>query len=161
MNKVYTLILVVLTLAAAFAVFLPMRLLRPFEPQTESQVALAYELGRSTPIATAVAFLAGIVLVGLLFRGKASGWLKVPAVILALALGGVAYGARVNFFEKMFAPIDEAGFVSVAEAGHLVPEEMVMGVVAGARAKAYPVGMMTYHHILNDEVGGEPIVVTY
>ena len=161
MNKVYALILVLLTLAAAYAVLLPMRLLRPFEPQTESQVALAYELGRWTPIATVAAFLAGAVLCALLWRGRASRWLQVPAVVLVLALGGVAYGARINFFEKMFAPIEKAGFVAVTEADHLVPEEMVMGVVAGARAKAYPVGMMAYHHILNDEVGGEPIVVTY
>jgi hypothetical protein len=38
---------------------------------------------------------------------------------------------------------------------------MVMAVKFGADTRAYPIVEMAYHHVLNDTVGGVPIVVTY
>ncbi|MBP0021665.1 MAG: DUF3179 domain-containing protein [Cyanobacteria bacterium SBLK] len=40
-------------------------------------------------------------------------------------------------------------------------EEMVIGVVINGEAKAYPFGIMNWHEIVNDTVGGENITVTY
>jgi hypothetical protein len=34
-------------------------------------------------------------------------------------------------------------------------------VKLGGESRAYPVRMMAYHHIVNDVVGGVPIVATY
>ena len=34
-------------------------------------------------------------------------------------------------------------------------------VQAGGESRAYPLAILTYHEIVNDEVGGEPLVVTY
>jgi hypothetical protein len=38
---------------------------------------------------------------------------------------------------------------------------MVLAVKVGAERRAYPVAIMAYHHILNDSLGGTPLVVTY
>jgi hypothetical protein len=38
---------------------------------------------------------------------------------------------------------------------------MVLAVKVGAEQRAYPVVIMAYHHILNDSLGGTPLVVTY
>jgi hypothetical protein len=67
---------------------------------------------------------------------------------------------RQNYFEWMFNPIAAAGFVSAGNT-HLPDSEMVMTLQVGSDARAYPIAQMAYHHILNDTVGNEPVVVTY
>ena len=111
--------------------------------------------------AVALALLAvGVVLLGLAWK-KSSWWLRAPAVLAFLLLAGTAWASRINFFERMFAPVSEVAFTSAGEAEHVVAEEMVMGIEIGGETKAYPVGMMAYHHVLNDQLGGVPLVVTY
>ena len=39
--------------------------------------------------------------------------------------------------------------------------EMVIAVKVNGAARAYPIRSMSYHHIYNDVVAGEPIVATY
>ena len=59
-------------------------------------------------------------------------------------------------------PIDNPQFVSVADAdGWLGELEPVVLVEAGGAAKAYPLQVLTWHEIVNDEVGGVPISVTF
>ena len=59
-------------------------------------------------------------------------------------------------------PIDTPVFVSVAEAdGWLAELEPVVIVEARGVAKAYPLQVLTWHEIVNDEVGGVPISVTF
>ena len=38
---------------------------------------------------------------------------------------------------------------------------MVIAVKVNGSARAYPIRSMSYHHIYNDVVLGEPIVATY
>ena len=53
-------------------------------------------------------------------------------------------------------------FVSVSEAdAWLRPIEPVILVQAGDDARAYPIQILMWHEIANDEVGGEPLVVTF
>jgi len=49
----------------------------------------------------------------------------------------------------------------VAEARGLVPHEPVISVAIGGEARAYPLGVMIWHEIVNDTVGGMPIAVTW
>jgi hypothetical protein len=58
--------------------------------------------------------------------------------------------------------IDEPAFVSVDEADEfLAPSEPVASVELGGRARAYPLQVLVWHEIVNDELGGEPLAVTY
>ena len=60
-----------------------------------------------------------------------------------------------------FVPLDDPSFLTVGEAGHLGDEELVLGVEWAGEVRAYPVRMLRYHHVVNDTVGGEPLLVTY
>ncbi len=58
--------------------------------------------------------------------------------------------------------IDRPQFVSVAEADEwLGDEEPVVLFHIGTEARAYPLQILTWHEIVNDEVGGTPVVVTF
>jgi hypothetical protein len=44
---------------------------------------------------------------------------------------------------------------------YLVPGDLVLGVEVAGEARAYPLRIMQWHEIANDELGGVPIAVTY
>jgi hypothetical protein len=59
-------------------------------------------------------------------------------------------------------PIDRPKFVTVRQAGAwLADEEPVLLLERGGDARAYPLQIMTWHEIVNDVVGGDPITVTF
>ena len=58
--------------------------------------------------------------------------------------------------------IDDPQFYDVNEADQEYhPDELVLGVEFGGDARAYPIGLLARHEIVNDTVGGQPIAVTY
>jgi len=57
-------------------------------------------------------------------------------------------------------PIDAPRFEPVSEADY-APNTPVIGLEIGGDARAYPLSIMTWHEIVNDSVGGEPVAVTY
>ena len=56
--------------------------------------------------------------------------------------------------------IDAPNFVDGSSA-RLDDGDMVIGFVHGGDARAYPQNILVYHEIVNDEVGGLPVAVTY
>ena len=57
--------------------------------------------------------------------------------------------------------IDDPNFKAVSEMTDLGPKEPVIGLVIEGDARAYPLRILTWHEIVNDEVGGVPVAVTY
>jgi hypothetical protein len=57
-------------------------------------------------------------------------------------------------------PIYEPDFVEAAESP-LNEEELVMGVAIQGEAKAYPVSVLRFREMVDDELGGLPILVTW
>jgi len=57
--------------------------------------------------------------------------------------------------------IDEPTFVSSEEAGFLDPGDPVFGIVSDGEARAYPQKILVQHEIVNDDLGGTPVSVTY
>ena len=58
--------------------------------------------------------------------------------------------------------IDAPSFVTAAEADEwLGPREPVISLVRGDTVRAYPLQIVTWHEIVNDEIDGEPITVTF
>jgi hypothetical protein len=57
--------------------------------------------------------------------------------------------------------IDAPGFVAVEEASWVAPQNPVLGVSVGETAHVYPVHIMDYHQVVNDEIGSTPVLVTY
>jgi hypothetical protein len=60
-----------------------------------------------------------------------------------------------------FVPLDNPEFVSADEATFLTPDDRVLGLEVGGESRAYPINMMTFHHVANDELGGLPVLVTF
>src|SRR5260370_10763178 len=152
----------VLGLLAMFALSLfviPAFVIRPFRHQSDSGLGLAIEVKGSAPVLTAVALVGGLGMGARLWRSS-SGVLRTGIVVALVLSAAAAVMVRQNYFEWMFHPITAAGFVSAGDA-HLSDKEMVMAVRIGREARAYPIVQMAYHHILNDTVANEPIVVTY
>jgi hypothetical protein len=57
--------------------------------------------------------------------------------------------------------IDDPRFVPLDRVRKLGKEEPVIGVVMDGEAKAYPLRILTWHEIVNDEIAGVPVAVTY
>ncbi|MFP9191769.1 DUF3179 domain-containing protein [Natronosalvus vescus] len=58
--------------------------------------------------------------------------------------------------------IDSPSFESADDVGDRLDDgDPVFGVVIDGDARAYPQSILVYHEIVNDEVGGEPVAVTY
>jgi hypothetical protein len=58
--------------------------------------------------------------------------------------------------------IDTPKLISVAEADEfLAPPEPVAVIELGGETRAYPIQILTWHEIVNDEIAGEPLAVTY
>lgn len=51
--------------------------------------------------------------------------------------------------------------IPAAEVDFLRPESEVFGVVLKGEARAYPITMIAYHHVVNDVIQGIPVAVTY
>lgn len=82
-------------------------------------------------------------------------------VLLMLPLFAATWMARQNHFEWMFRPHASIAFSPAAQATFVGDTDMVLAVKNNGEAVAYPVRLMAYHHLVQDVVGGTPIVATY
>ena len=57
--------------------------------------------------------------------------------------------------------IDAPRFVPVAQDDTHAPSEPVIGLEIGGVARAYPLRVLIWHEIVNDEIDGTPVAVTY
>ena len=142
-------------------VAVPVYLIRPFSPQTPSSMALAFGLRRWSPLVTLAGLVVTLVLVIRLWNSGRRMLARSPAVLLLALVGVSAWAARQNHFEWMFAPLPGPGFVRPAEASFVEPGDMVLTVALHNDPAAYPVRQLAYHHVIEDSVGGVPIVATY
>jgi hypothetical protein len=149
-------------LAALLVIAIPMFLIMPFRAQPEWAVTLGYSLERAAPLVT---LLAALVVIGLVVRGWRAGswgWTRKGGAVLVVALtGATAWLARQNRFEWMFAPLPNPAFARPAEADWIPAGEMVLAVTVNGESVAYPRSQLAYHHLVQDSVGGVPIVATY
>ncbi|MCH9011129.1 MAG: DUF3179 domain-containing protein [Chloroflexi bacterium] len=59
-------------------------------------------------------------------------------------------------------PVDDPKFVDVSNAPeYMTDQEPVIAVEINGDARAYPLAVLIWHEIVNDEVGGVPVTVTY
>jgi len=150
-----------LVLAAA-----PSLLLIPSRDQTPGSLAMAFRLTKIAPLMTLALALVALALAFGIWRlprraGARSGLLH--AVLLALLVVPTLAAAALSrsaLAERMFTPIGELHWV-VGQAANEDGEQQIMGIEIQGQARAYPVRIVGYHHIIHDTVGGEPVVATY
>lgn len=57
--------------------------------------------------------------------------------------------------------VDNPKFVAVDQIDFIVDNRLIIGIKNGDEVKAYPHQILDWHEIVNDEIGGVPIAVTY
>jgi hypothetical protein len=159
-RRLHWALLLLIALLGFALVMIPVYLIRPSAPQTPGGIALSFALRRWSPLLTLLGLVGALVLVTRLWReGR---WLgRTLAVVPLLLTGALAWLSRQNHFEWMFAPLPDARFAHAAEAPEVAAGDMVLAVRQGTEAVAYPVRQLAYHHLVEDAIGGVPIVATY
>jgi hypothetical protein len=141
------------------ALVYPMLVIQPFRAQESSALATALEVRRFGPPTAALLALLALWCAWRLGR-EGKWWARSGAVLLGLLAAVGAGLGQINIFERMFHRIDSVETLAAGQAA-LAQDDMVLAVAAGGQARAYPIRMMGYHHIVNDWVGGVPLVGTY
>ena len=138
----------------------PLFVIRPFRHQGPAELAVALTVLRIRPFCQiALALLAAWF--GVRVWRKDAGLLqRIISLFLALITIGCAVLSRINVYEIMFHPLARPVFVAGA-ASKLDRNEQVIAVSVNQHARAYPIRVISYHHIVNDTLGGVPIVATY
>lgn len=147
--------LLVASLAVAFFFLAyPLYVIRPFRHQGAHELQAALFVLRWQHLVEIVCACAALIaLVVLLRTSRRSRAGAMTAAVLVLIGAALSF---VNIFEIMFHPAGAPAFQS-ARASKLDGDEKVLAV----NARAYPVRIISYHHIVNDTEGGVPIAVTY
>ena len=155
-------IFVLLTcLAVSFiCVAYPMYVIRPFRAQGARELTAALAVFRFRPVITVVSALLAVGAAIAYWRAQPRLWRRILVVVGAVLVCVLAALARVNVFELMFHPVDHPAFAPAADV-KLDKDDKLIVVKIGASARAYPILIMAYHHVVNDVVGGTAIAATY
>jgi hypothetical protein len=160
MRRVWLLALLILcTAGALFLVIYPLTIIQPFKQQDPVQLQRALYVFRIAPRASLGLAIFALLAVILLWN-KVRIFARAGCVILLVAAGIAAGLSRVNVFEQMFHPAGAPKFLAIRET-KTAPDDMLIAVSLQAQAHAYPIREMAYHHVVNDWIGGVPIVATY
>ena len=159
-RKAAWLVLLVITVVAFAIVVAPVWLIQPFTPQTARGVEVSFVLRRWSPWITLLSLGCAVFLVAQLWPGS-RWWKKAVLVVVFIPLLASTWFARENHFEWMFNPLANATYAKTSDAGFVTDADIVMGVEINGEASAYPIRQMAYHHLVQDTVGGTPIVATY
>lgn len=154
-------LLLSVTLFALAAVVVPAWFIQPFKLQTPARLRISYGLRYWSPIITLLALAFGL-LIGISLWNQTRGWWrKAILTSLLVPLLGAVWFARQNHFEWMFKPLANTAFVNVNDAGFVSDGDMVLAVELNGDAAAYPIRQVAYHHVVQDTIGGIPVLVTY
>ena len=159
-RKLVWLMLLLLVVAVLVVVLTPVFLIMPFKAQTPRTMEISYLMRRWSPWLTVLASLLMLTIaIRLWIGGRWFG--RIALVILLLPVLGATWLARQNHFEWMFNPLPDPAYAKAADASFVNDDDRVLAVAMNGEAVAYPIRLMGYHHVVEDTVGGTPIVATY
>src|SRR5580765_2652078 len=157
---VFGLVLLACLVVGLICVAYPIYVIRPFRHQGARELAVALAVSRFRPVVTVVAAIAAVLATIGYWRAGERRWNRVLTAAGAALMVVLAFLARVNVYELMFHPLSHPSFTAANEV-KLDGAEKVVAVRVGGEARAYPIRSMSYHHVVNDVVGGTAIVATY
>jgi hypothetical protein len=153
-------VLVACLCVAVFVLAYPIYVIRPFRAQGATELAGALVVRSSATLLSGVAAALAIAVTALSWRRLQRTSSRVVTATLTALTVLFASLTHVNVYERMFHRIDSPDVLPASEA-KLDADDMVLAVRSGGHARAYPIRMMGYHHIVNDSIGGVPVVATY
>jgi hypothetical protein len=156
----FALVLLGCLAVSLFCVVYPIYVIRPFRHQGAGELAVALVVARFRAVITVISAMAAIAVVIGYWRRRPPMWRRVLQAAGALVVIALAFLARINVYELMFHPDIHPTFTAAQDV-KLDGAEKVIAVRIGEAARAYPIRGMSYHHVVNDVVGGVPIAATY
>ncbi len=149
------------TVALVVVVF-PTAMATPFRYHTPELIEQMYLLRSWGTTLSVVLLAAGALIAFRMWKSRTSLWPPLLATLPVVVLMAAVFFSRQHIAEwAMFAPIETIDFNAVSDASHVDEADYVMSVRVGDEARAYPILMVAYYHIVNDEIDGEPFAVTY
>jgi hypothetical protein len=146
-------------LAVLFLRFYPLTIIQPFKHQSPEPLQRALFVLRIAPVTSILlALLSVAVTVWMWSRMRLLSRIGSSVLVLLTCVGAVL--VRVNVFELMFHPAGAPRFLAAKHA-KIDADDMLITVALNRDSHAYPIREMGYHHVVNDLVGGVPIVATY
>lgn len=159
-RKLSWLIFFGLIVAVLVIVLTPVFLIMPFKAQTPRILQVSLTMRSWSPLLTVVAALLLLVFAVMLWR-RGRWWSRIALVVLVLPALGATWLAQQNHFEWMFNPLPNPAYAKAADVSFVNSDDRVLAVAIGGESVAYPIRIMAYHHVVDDTVGGTPIVATY
>jgi hypothetical protein len=142
------------------ALVYPIYVIRPFRRQMPAELALAMQVMRYRPVLEGGCVLVALAFCMLIFRHFGSIKARVAAIVCVVLVFASAALSRVNIYEQMFHPAEKPAYAAIAQT-KLAAAEPVIAISLDGAARAYPIRIISYHHIINDTLAGEPVVATY
>jgi hypothetical protein len=159
-RKLAWLLFFLLIVVVLVVVLTPVFLIMPFKAQTSRTMEISYLMRRWSPWLTVLASLLVLALAVRLWMGGR--WFgRIALVILLLPALAATWLARQNHFEWMFNPLPNPAYAKAADASFVNDDDRLLAVTINGESVAYPIRLMGYHHVVEDTVGGTPIVATY
>ncbi len=155
-NRGSQLLLFACLAVALFFLAFPLYVIRPFRHQGPQELQAALFVLRWQHIVEIACAATAFFALFLPLRANpalGSRIRTISATVLVLLCAALSF---VNVFEIMFHPAGAPAF-QPARASKLDGDEKVLTV----NAHAYPIRIISYHHLVNDTEDGVPIVVTY
>ena len=160
MKRTYALLIAGCFGVSLFCLIYPVYVIRPFRHQGAAELAAALAVLRFRPLAMALTMAVALLAAMRYWHAETRIWRRIVAALGVAGACLFAGLAPINIYELMFHPIGRPTFVSAGET-KLDGDEKVIAVTLAGAARAYPVRSISYHHVVNDAVGGVPIVATY
>ena len=156
----WTALLLICFAVSLFLIIYPIYVIRPFRHQGATELRVALAMTGFRPILMAAAAALAVIAAVQYWRTGQGRWGRALTAVAAVATLAFAALSRINIFELMFHPAGRPDFIA-ANTATLNGAEKVLAIRIGDEARAYPIRSISYHHVVNDRLGGVPIVATY
>jgi hypothetical protein len=159
-GRIFLICFILCFLVAAAALVYPVYVIRPFRHQEPRELMIALAVWRYRPFVMILCALTSFAAAAWYWARETRWQRRVWSAAGVLAVSAITLLSRVNVYEIMFHPAGNPSF-STIDQSKLDGDEKVIAVSIGTEARAYPIRIISYHHIINDIVDGVPIVATY
>jgi len=64
-------------------------------------------------------------------------------------------------YDDFIPSIDHPNFIPVSSADHVLPEDLVLGISIKGEYRAYPLTILNYHEVINEEFASGKVMISY
>jgi len=155
--RVFTLPIAAAFVVAFVFVAFPNVVIQPYTRQNPAALAISLFMLRHLRVIELIcaAIAAATVAIAFAKHVRLGRWTLGIAAGIALC----AAASRIDIYEILFHPYGKPSFEPERDA-KLDGDEHLLAVNL-AEPRAYPIRTISYHHVINDVIGGVPIAVTY